>query len=168
MAKPNQQPIRTYTAAGGVVVDPATGRVLALLRPGRTGPDGRPEVRLPKGHVESGEDCRRAALREVAEEAGVSQLEILADLGRQTVEFDWQGHHYVRKECYFLMALTPGAAPDLPEEQFECLWLAWEQALSRLTFEAEREWIRRARSAWTRLQNVPDQHTQQADDHSQV
>jgi 8-oxo-dGTP pyrophosphatase MutT (NUDIX family) len=156
---PKQRPVRTYTAAGGVVVDPATGRVLALLRPNRMGPDGQSEVRLPKGHVEADEDCRRAALREVAEEAGVSHPEILAGLGRQTVEFDWQGHHYVREECYFLMALAPDTPSDFPEEQFERLWLTWEQALSRLTFEAEREWIRRAQLAWTRLQNVPDQHT---------
>jgi 8-oxo-dGTP pyrophosphatase MutT (NUDIX family) len=145
-------PIRTYRAAGGVVIDPAVntdgGRVLVLLRPGRTGPDGHPEVRLPKGHIEPGEDARQTALREAEEEAGLSGLEIVADLGHQVVEFDWDGHHYVRDEAYFLMVLTRDAERGLPEKQFERLWLTREEAMARLTFEAEREWLRRALATW--------------------
>lgn len=140
-------PTRQYTAAGGVVADDAAGRVLVLLRPGRTGPDGRPEVRLPKGHVEPGESRRAAALREVHEEAGVAGLSIVADLGRQRVEFDHQGYHYVRDEYYYLMVAPPGTEPRGHEEQWQPLWLSWEEALQRLTFEPEREWLRRAQAA---------------------
>jgi len=63
----------TYVAAGGVVIH--EGQVLLLDRPGRG------EVRLPKGHVEPGEEPAEAALREVREEAGYADLAILADLG---------------------------------------------------------------------------------------
>jgi len=138
-------PIRKYTSAGGVVVDASGQQVLTLLRPKRLGPEGQPEIRLPKGHIEPGESRRQAALREVEEEAGVTGLKILADLGHQTVEFDWKGHHYLRDESYFLMDLAADAAPGRPERQFETLWLPWEEALGRMTFEAEREWLRRAR-----------------------
>jgi len=88
-----------YRAAGGVVVDGE--RVLVLRRPGRG------EVRLPKGHIDPGETPRAAALREVGEESGYADLEIVADLGTQTVEFDWDGRHYVRDEHYFLMQGQP-------------------------------------------------------------
>ncbi len=54
--------IVSYTAAGGIVVH--KGQVLVLLRPTAG------EVRLPKGHVESGETLEAAALREVMEETG--------------------------------------------------------------------------------------------------
>jgi len=138
---------RTYTAAGGVVVDGAAGRVLVLLRPGCTGPNGRPEVRLPKGHVEPGEGRREAALREVHEEAGVAGLKIVVSLGHQRVEFDHQGHHYIRDEYYYLMTAPPGTEPRGHEEQWQPEWLSWEEALQQLTFEAEREWLRRARAA---------------------
>ena len=141
-------PVREYASAGGVVVDATGARVLTLLRPKRFGPGQRPEVRLPKGHIEPGESRAQAALREVGEEAGLSNLELLADLGHQVVEFDWKGHHYVRDESYFLMRLPPGTQPDPPEKQFRTLWLKWEEALARLTFEAECEWIRRAQVAW--------------------
>jgi len=70
-----------------------------------------------------------------------------ADLGTQVVEFDHRGRHVVRTERYFLMTLADGAesTPSGGEEQFEPAWLTWDEALASLTFEAEREWARRAR-----------------------
>jgi 8-oxo-dGTP pyrophosphatase MutT (NUDIX family) len=127
-----------YTAAGGVVVH--DGRVLVLCR------SGRGEVRLPKGHVEPGEAVQAAALRETREESGYADLVVRADLGTQVVEFERGRRHVVRDERYFLMALA--GDPDSPaggEEQFEPVWLTWEQALVALTFDPEREWVRRAR-----------------------
>ena len=144
-----KKPVK-YQAAGGVVVNAKGDRVLLLLRPHRPGPDGQPEVRLPKGHIEPGESRRETALREVREEAGLGELEIVADLGHQTIEFDWQGRHYVRDEFYFLMRLPAGATVAPPEDQFERLWLPWDEALARLTFQAEKEWLRRAITAHRR------------------
>jgi 8-oxo-dGTP pyrophosphatase MutT (NUDIX family) len=127
-----------YTAAGGVVVH--HGRVLVLRRPSRG------EVRLPKGHVEPGEDVKAAALRETREESGCADLVLLADLGTQVVQFDHAGRHVVRQERYFLMTLPDNPpSPGRGEDQFQPLWLTWDQALEALTFEAEREWVRRAR-----------------------
>jgi 8-oxo-dGTP pyrophosphatase MutT (NUDIX family) len=132
-------PAVRYAAAGGVVV--YDGRVLVLCRPGRD------EVRLPKGHVEPGESMLAAALRETGEESGYVDLVVRADLGIQVVEFDHAGRHVVRTEHYFLMTLMdPPGLPSGGEEQFEPAWLNWEEARRQLTFEAEREWVRRARA----------------------
>ena len=127
-----------YTAAGGVVVD--AEHVLVLRRPSRD------EVRLPKGHIEKGESAQETALREVAEESGYADLGTIADLGHQTVEFDYKGTHVIRDEQYFLMGLrsTRRAEREEKESQFIPGWLSWDEALSELTFEAEREWVRRA------------------------
>ncbi len=100
----NSRPVRKYSSAGGVVIREADGYVLVLLRPGRLGPKGRPEVRLPKGHIEPGESPEQAALREVREEAGLPVPVIVAALGHQRVKFDWQGVHYIRDENYYLMS----------------------------------------------------------------
>jgi ADP-ribose pyrophosphatase YjhB (NUDIX family) len=146
------QRITRYTAAGGVVVH--GGRVLVLRRPGRG------EVRLPKGHVEPGEGLRATALRETREESGYADLEVRAGLGTQVIEFDTEGRHVVRTEHYFLMALAGGAdlASPAGEEQFVPDWLSWDEALAALTFEAEREWVRRARRmAEDPQQNEEDQ-----------
>ena len=135
----DEREIRRYTAAGGVVVH--DGRVLVLVR------RGRGEVRLPKGHVEPGEEVQAAALRETREESGYAGLVVRADLGTQVVEFAYKEWHVVRDERYFLMALAgdPGV-PAGGEDQFEPVWLTWDQALVALTFEPEREWVRRARA----------------------
>jgi len=138
----NRLPVIRYAAAGGVVVDGE--RVLVIVRPGRMGPDGRPEVRLPKGHIEPGESREETARREVGEEAGLPEVEIVADLGHQAVEFENRGRQIVRDESFFLMAPSPGAPPGQAEGQFVPVWLTWEEALAQLTFQAEREWVRRA------------------------
>jgi 8-oxo-dGTP pyrophosphatase MutT (NUDIX family) len=136
-----------YTAAGGVLVDDKE-RILVLLRPSRN------EVRLPKGHVEGFETVPEGALREVIEESGYPNIEIVEDLGTQIVEFvnRWatnKGKH-VREERFFLMRLVDDATRKRPWEdlQFDPIWVSWDEALERLTFEPEREWVRRARSLW--------------------
>jgi 8-oxo-dGTP pyrophosphatase MutT (NUDIX family) len=127
-----------YTAAGGVVVH--DGRVLVLCRPSRD------EVRLPKGHVDPGEEPQGTAVREVCEESGYPDLVVKADLGVQRVEFVHQERHVTRTERYFLMVLSNGPDSSVKRErQFEPEWLTWDEALAALTFEAEREWVRRAR-----------------------
>ena len=44
------------------------------------------------------------------------------------------------------MAVPAGTGPQDPEAQFEPLWLPWEVALDRMSFDAEREWLRRAQA----------------------
>jgi 8-oxo-dGTP pyrophosphatase MutT (NUDIX family) len=127
-----------YDAAGGVVVH--DGHVLVLRRPSRG------EIRLPKGHMEEEESQQETALREVTEESGYADLEIAGDLGHQVVEFDYKGKHVIRDEYYFVM--VPASLRQIErtkhEQQFEPQWLSWEEALAQLTFEVEREWVRRA------------------------
>jgi 8-oxo-dGTP pyrophosphatase MutT (NUDIX family) len=162
-------PRREYEAAGGVVVDTSLGRVLLLKRPGILGPHGTAELRLPKGHIEPGENPRQAALREAGEETGLCHLVIVAELGQQVVEFDWKQAHVVRTETYFLMLARSGARSRAPESQFERLWLTWPEAKERITFEAEGEWLRRAQSVLDGgLENIADQHSQQPDDDAEM
>jgi 8-oxo-dGTP pyrophosphatase MutT (NUDIX family) len=161
--------VHYYAAAGGVVVDPTGELVLVLVRAKRLLPNGQPEIRLPKGHIELDESPRDAALREVNEESGLNQLEVVSDLGDQQVSYTSEGRRYLRDESYFLMTVPADARHAHPEGQFECLWLAWKDALTKLTFEAEREWMRRAQIAWNRqLQDVSDQDAEQSNDDTQV
>lgn len=136
-------PVQRYTAAGGVVVD--GDRLLVLVRPSRL------EVRLPKGHIESGETAAEAALREVGEESGLWGLRLLADLGVQVIEFDYQGQHIIRTERYFLMTFAEGTAGGTAEDQFEPRWVTWQQAVDLLSFEGEKEWVRRAQVVHSKL-----------------
>ncbi len=136
-----------YTAAGGVVI--AGERVLVLLRPSRG------EVRLPKGKVEPGETAETTALREVTEETGFADIEIVQDLGEQTTEYDQVDAsgspiHVIRDERYYLMRLTSPSRVERPaedEEEFTVDLRAADDALESLTYDAEKEWLRRALEA---------------------
>lgn len=131
-----------YTASGGVVTNAEGTHVLLLIRPARD------EVRLPKGHVEPEETLTDAALREVAEEAGYDDLEILANLGEQLVAFPLGDKVMRRTERYFLMrtrTLHQIERPQPDDQQFFTIWVPWDEVLIHLTFEAEQMWIQRAR-----------------------
>jgi len=138
----------TYTAAGGVVIDESGDQVLLLIRPSRD------EVRLPKGHLEPNESMAKAALRETQEETGYGDLEIIADLGEQLITFFFDGKRVERTEHYFLMQTRTRRQVERPhgdEQQFFTIWVPWGPVAEHLTFEAEREWARRAREAWEHI-----------------
>ncbi|HEV8246170.1 MAG TPA: NUDIX domain-containing protein [Polyangiaceae bacterium] len=127
-----------YEAAGGVLVHAEA--VLVLERTTRS------EIRLPKGHIEPGESAEAAAIREVREESGYAG-KVVADLGVQLVEFKLHGRQRSRSERYFLMELADDESrtPAEAEAQFQPRWLGWDEAIAALTFEPEKEWVRRAR-----------------------
>jgi 8-oxo-dGTP pyrophosphatase MutT (NUDIX family) len=142
---PDAEHTITYESAGGIVVDRTGDLVLLLIRPSRD------EVRLPKGHIEPGESSEAAALRETREESGYGDLKIVADLGVQLVTFLLDGNIVRRDEHYFLMQAESQSRAERPaddEAQFIAVWVPWGELQEHLTFEAEREWARRAQIAW--------------------
>ncbi len=137
------KPIK-YQAAGGVVIRDNGAWVLLLERPGRR------ELRLPKGHIEKGETREQAAVREVQEETGYADVTILNDLGSYTHTFyDFlKDREVTRTESFFLMQLDSErdyAGPHFEHENFMRRWVKREEAEHALTYESEKEFIRRAR-----------------------
>ncbi len=138
-----------YESAGGVVIH--NGQMLLLDRPGRG------EVRLPKGHIDPGESPAMAAVRETTEESGYSDLEIVADLGMQDVEFVNGNKQVVRTEHYFLLQLVSDRMMRRTENdaaQFSVLWVDVAEAVERLTFAAEQDVATRAIAAHAAMDNA--------------
>jgi ADP-ribose pyrophosphatase YjhB (NUDIX family) len=83
-----------HTSAGGVVARAENGRIHIAL----VGEKGLSQYVLPKGHVEAGESLEQAAVREIEEEAGFTQLTLLGPLGtKERLDFDkraWKKTHY--------------------------------------------------------------------------
>jgi 8-oxo-dGTP pyrophosphatase MutT (NUDIX family) len=119
-------------------------RVL-VLRSARYG-----DLRLPKGHIEDGESIREAALREVAEESGYVDIEAIADLGEQDVEYVVGGRHIIRHEHYYMMRLLSPRQGKRPiaDWKFTPEWLTWDEAIADLEFDEERRWLVQAREIW--------------------
>ena len=83
-------------AAGGIVV--ADGKFVSIVRHGI--PD------LPKGHIEQGETPEVAALREVEEETGISNLKIVKDLPSTWPCYLEHGQWTLKRTYWYLMSTT--------------------------------------------------------------
>lgn len=154
MNESGAEEIRRYRTGGGVVLD-ARGALLLLERHVPREEGLRHEIRLPKGHIDEGETAEEAGRREVCEESGYCALEILADLGTSEVRYQFRGARYEREERYFLMRLQreerqpPQVHEGSEESLFEVRWASgFDEAEQLLTYEPEREVVRRARAAW--------------------
>ncbi|MFA6918964.1 MAG: NUDIX domain-containing protein [Patescibacteria group bacterium] len=105
------------TSAGGVIVKNENGQHLVfLLRDMRF-----PEWYLAKGHVENDETLEQAALREIAEEAGLHHLKIHCLLG--SYERFVEKANEMKTIHYFLISQTQDEKPSGQEnEEVELRW----------------------------------------------
>lgn len=112
---------KAVTAAGGVVED-AEGRILMIYRRGR--------YDLPKGHREQGETIEECAVREVGEETGVGNAEIIASICNTLHAYDVYGEWELKRTHWFLMKAdgAGGMVPQLEEGITAAEWLTREEA----------------------------------------
>jgi 8-oxo-dGTP pyrophosphatase MutT (NUDIX family) len=98
---------------------------------------------LPKGHVEAGEEAPEAAVREVAEETGLSDLVLHAPIR----DIDWFfrfRRRLIHKTCaFFLMESAAGeACPQRDEGITACRWLSLEAGLRTVSYANARDVLR--------------------------
>lgn len=134
----------TEFSAGGVVVD---GDRTVVIVPVKRGPGGRRVLGLPKGHLDGDETAAEAAAREVAEEAGISG-ELLAELGDVDYVYERRGRPTTKRVRFFLFAYRTGDPADHDHEIERACWMPLSEAAEALTYDGEREMVRRAMS-WT-------------------
>jgi ADP-ribose pyrophosphatase YjhB (NUDIX family) len=123
-------------SAGGLVVD-LEGDVPRGALIGRTDRQGRLLWSLPKGHIEAGETAEQAAVREVAEETGISG-EILAELGTIDFWFIAEGRRVHKTVQHYLMRATGGTLSDADVEVTEAAWVPLSELRAQLAYPDER------------------------------
>lgn len=132
---------RVERTAGGVVVRTIEGTPHALLIR-----DPYKKWGLPKGHQEAGETAQETALREVAEETGLTDLV----LGPELMTIDWffrVGEERVHKyTTFYLMYSNVGeATPRRAEGITDCEWVPFAIADQRISYGNASEVLRLAR-----------------------
>lgn len=105
---------------------------------------------LPKGLIEPDEPREKTALREVAEETGLTG-ELLQPLDQVEYVYTWDygdGPERVHKLVHFyLMRYVSGTTDDHDHEAEEARWFPIDQARKRLAYENERRIMKMAQEA---------------------
>ena len=110
------------------------------------------ECGLPKGHLEDGESSKQAALREVNEETGLTDLELSEQLGVTGWSFRAKGSVVHKSGTFYLMYSEEGdPMPQLEEGITECVWVPAHEACSKIKYKNLHQILQKAQRVLTRI-----------------
>lgn len=122
--------MNTENSAGGIIIckDGNTWKILLMK-------DRKGEWTFPKGRGEGQEDAQTTALREVAEEVGITGLTVICEL--TPVTYWYFREQSVKKTVqYFLCRANVMQIPVVQTEEgiTEAKWVSFDEALSMIGY----------------------------------
>jgi bis(5'-nucleosidyl)-tetraphosphatase len=106
---------------------------------------------FPRGKVEDSELEQETMYREIREETGIERITIIKDF-RETMRFSYVAHGrereerkkeksclWVRKTAVFYLAHADHENVELSEEHHAAVWLSYEDAIAKLTYQNARD-----------------------------
>lgn len=109
---------------------------------------------FPKGAIEEGETELDTVRREVWEETGLDNIEIIKDF-RKEIEYNYRKlGELVRKRVVFYLAKSNTKEVRLSYEHKNYIWLDYSRAMKRLTFRTARNVLEAAHTYLTQLYKI--------------
>jgi 8-oxo-dGTP pyrophosphatase MutT (NUDIX family) len=122
------------TSAGAILFRNTRGCREYLLLKSRPG-----DWEFPKGGVEGTEELQQTAIREVTEEAGITDFR-LVDGFREDYDYVFEaGGNTIHKTVHLFIAHSFEASAQLSEEHRDMQWRDYEQARNTITQDGPRE-----------------------------
>lgn len=116
-------------SAGAVVFNKKNGKTNFLLLHYPTG-----HWDFPKGKIEKGETIIETVNREVSEETGIHNLEIIPNFKKNIVYYYHRNAGMVHKKVIYLLAHTLTTNITLSHEHQNYIWLELEKAINKVTY----------------------------------
>ena len=121
------------TTAGGVIWrrNPKTAEIELLLIQ-----DAKKRWTIPKGHVEPGEEPKKTAEREIKEETGLQEMQVMDWLGK--VHFRYRrGTTLVLMTMHIYLVMALGNTQQLKGEEWlsDMRWLPVNEAIDKIAYE---------------------------------
>jgi len=129
--KPSIQEIVREPTAGGIVFRHGEKGVEILLIQ-----DAKDRWTIPKGHIEEGETAQQTARREIGEEAGLKQVDILGWLGK--IHFRYRRiDKLVLMTTQIYLVRAKGDTNDIQKEEWMngIQWFSFQDALDAIEYE---------------------------------
>lgn len=130
--KPSIQEIVREPTAGGIVFrrDKEGGIEILLIQ------DAKDRWTIPKGHIEEGETAQETAKREIGEEAGLTQTDVLGWLGK--IHFRYRRIDklvLMTTQIYLVRAMGDTDAIQKEEWMNGIKWFKFHEALDVIEYE---------------------------------
>jgi 8-oxo-dGTP diphosphatase len=100
-----------------------------------------------KGHINDGESDEAAAIREVAEETGYTDIQIVCPLGEEEIRYKERGSDHIKSIKWFYARLKSEARVKQSLSKSEIgsfkdqKWFSLDEALDILSFNHDRECV---------------------------
>ncbi len=104
-----------------------------------------------KGHVEKGESEEETLLREAEEESGLTDLKVISGFRHKISYFYKKDGKTIPKDVIFFLAQTAAAEKEvkLSFEHSEYVWLEFEEAIKKVTYNSGKEVLKKAQKSLT-------------------
>lgn len=131
---------RHKSSISEVVREPTAGGI--IFRHGQSGieflliQDAKKRWTIPKGHIEEGEESRQTAEREICEETGLQEMDVLNWLGKINFRYRRKSKLVLMTTEIFLVRAKGDTNKLHPEDWMnDCKWLTSQDALEKIEYE---------------------------------
>ena len=111
---------------------------------------------FPKGHIEEKEAELDTIRREVREETGIDDIELVPNFKEKIQYYYKINGELMHKEAVFCLAKTEEEKVKISFEHIGYIWLPYDKAMEKLTFRNVKEILKKAHAFLTRHKTLED------------